>query len=172
MARRKAEYRSSIKSRSLMKSALLKLLHEKPLCSITVMEIVQESGINRGTFYSHYPDIYALFSSVVKEKSSELKTLLEPYRNLKGCEEDFISFLCSFLQYDETSILIKCDEGRFMEREMTAVLYEFFSQGGIASAAFISSALAGTLISYVLDEGRVGDEDVRIRIPAFLSLLL
>ena len=42
----------------LIRHAFLQLLKEKPLQSITVRELCQNAGINRGTFYTHYPVSY------------------------------------------------------------------------------------------------------------------
>lgn len=53
----KAEYRSAVRSRKLILSALVDLLQEKPLEKITVTDVVNRAQINRGTFYAHYADI-------------------------------------------------------------------------------------------------------------------
>lgn len=44
----------------LIQKALTKLLREKPIHRISVKELCEEAGINRGTFYAHYTDIYDL----------------------------------------------------------------------------------------------------------------
>lgn len=53
----KAEYRSAIRSRRLIQEAFADLLQEKPPEKITVTDVVQRAGINRGTFYAHYANI-------------------------------------------------------------------------------------------------------------------
>jgi len=50
----KAEYRSAVRSRRLIHTALADLLLEKPLDKITVTDVVNRAEINRGTFYLHY----------------------------------------------------------------------------------------------------------------------
>lgn len=72
MAQR-AEYRSSRRSRKLIKKAFAKLLHEKELSKITVTDIINEAEISRGTFYAHYPDVYGLFEKI---ESEELEILM------------------------------------------------------------------------------------------------
>ena len=54
--RRKAEYRSSIRSKLLIRNALVSLMQEKPFEKITVTDIVKRADINRGTFYAHFKD--------------------------------------------------------------------------------------------------------------------
>ena len=47
-------------TREALKSALLRLLEERPLREITVKDLVQSCGVNRNTFYYHFKDIPAL----------------------------------------------------------------------------------------------------------------
>ena len=42
-----------------IRASFLKLLNERPLNKITVKDIVEDCGINRNSFYYHYPDIPA-----------------------------------------------------------------------------------------------------------------
>jgi len=63
----KAEYRSALRSRKLIKEALADILQEKPLDKITVSEVVARAGINRGTFYAHYTDIPDLINHLLHE---------------------------------------------------------------------------------------------------------
>ena len=48
--RLKAEYRSSIRSKTMIKEALLELMIEKPFDKIAITDIVKKADINRGTF--------------------------------------------------------------------------------------------------------------------------
>ena len=53
--------RSSIKTRALIKSTFAEMLSEKKeINKITVTELVKRADINRGTFYSHYDDVYGV----------------------------------------------------------------------------------------------------------------
>ena len=52
-----------------MTSALMALLDSKEFADISIMDICQKAGVNRSTFYAHYPHKYQLikatFSSVI-----------------------------------------------------------------------------------------------------------
>lgn len=72
----KAEYRSAIRSRRLIKEALADLLQEKPLDRITVTDIVNRAQINRGTFYAHYTDIPDVISHLIQETFSTIQEVL------------------------------------------------------------------------------------------------
>ena len=72
----KAEYRSAIRSRKLIKEALADLLQEKPLEKITVTDVVNRAGINRGTFYAHYADIPDVIQHLIQQAFSSIQEVL------------------------------------------------------------------------------------------------
>ena len=63
----KKEYRSSIRSRQMIRKAFLELLEEKEYKKITVTDIVRRADLNRSTFYAHYPDVQGLVEYLQKE---------------------------------------------------------------------------------------------------------
>lgn len=72
----KAEYRSAIRSRKLIKAALGDLLQEKPLDKITVTDVVNRAEINRGTFYAHYTDIQDVINHLIQQTFEEIRGAL------------------------------------------------------------------------------------------------
>lgn len=60
----KAEYRSSLRSKMLIKEAAVELLSIKKWDKITVTDIVAKADINRGTFYAHYSNPVAVFKAI------------------------------------------------------------------------------------------------------------
>lgn len=60
----------------LIRRAFLDLLGQKPIQNITVKELCARAGINRGTFYSHYTDIYDLLAQLEDGFQKELESLL------------------------------------------------------------------------------------------------
>ena len=60
---------SSKKTRNLIKNTFAEMLSEKKeINKISVTELVKRANINRGTFYTHYNDIY----EVAEDFSNEL----------------------------------------------------------------------------------------------------
>ena len=52
---------SSFKTRKLIRKTFAEMLSEKKeMSKISVSELAKRADINRGTFYSHYDDIYAV----------------------------------------------------------------------------------------------------------------
>ena len=65
-------------TKKLLRDALMALLNEKPLRSITVKELCEYAGLNRGTFYAHYADVYDLLEQIEAEMKAEYFAALEP----------------------------------------------------------------------------------------------
>jgi Transcriptional regulator len=63
----KAEYKSAIRSRRLIRQAFIELMQEKDLEKITVTDIITRADLNRGTFYAHYQDTRAVIEQIETE---------------------------------------------------------------------------------------------------------
>jgi Transcriptional regulator len=73
--KRKAEYRNSIRSRTLIRNALLSLMQEKEFSKITVTDIVNRADINRGTFYAHFASPEDVLAKIQHDFFSGIETL-------------------------------------------------------------------------------------------------
>ena len=51
-----------------LRNALSQLLLQQNFESITIRELTEKAGINRGTFYLHYVDKYDMFEQMKKER--------------------------------------------------------------------------------------------------------
>ncbi len=89
----KAEYRSAIRSKNLIKKAVAKLIHEKDISKITVSDVIREADISRGTFYAHFPDIQSVFEQIETEEVKKLVNLV----NLAREEDNDINNTFEFL---------------------------------------------------------------------------
>ncbi|MBR2047382.1 MAG: TetR/AcrR family transcriptional regulator C-terminal domain-containing protein [Oscillospiraceae bacterium] len=83
----KKEYRSAIRSRRLIRAALLELLQEKKFEKITVTDIVKRADINRSTFYAHYPDVMGLLEELLEETVNSSIDLVSGIDMLQFLEE-------------------------------------------------------------------------------------
>ncbi|MBQ1410843.1 MAG: TetR/AcrR family transcriptional regulator [Oscillospiraceae bacterium] len=59
-------------TKDAIKQTFLLLLDEKPLNQITVKLIVETCGINRNSFYYHYPDLPALIEEIIREEGNRI----------------------------------------------------------------------------------------------------
>lgn len=74
----KREDPRTMQTKSEIKATLLELMRAKAFSKITVTEICGKAGINRGTFYLHYCDLYAVLEELIEEALREEPTQ-EPY---------------------------------------------------------------------------------------------
>ncbi len=77
--KQKAEYKSAIRSRRLIKEAFTELMEEKEIDKITVTDIVKKADINRGTFYAHYANIRSLIEQIENDVLMEGMGLLKEF---------------------------------------------------------------------------------------------
>ncbi len=52
--------RSVRNTKRRLREGLLQLMEQRPIQEISVRELTELADVNRGTFYFHYPDLYAL----------------------------------------------------------------------------------------------------------------
>lgn len=67
-------------TRQKLTEAFWKLYQERPISKITVKEIAAQCGVGRGTFYNHFPDVYAILEEIERELSVSLNALCEQVR--------------------------------------------------------------------------------------------
>ena len=125
----KAEYRSALRSRRLIRDAFLALMQENGSAKMTVTEIVRRADINRATFYAHYSDVQGVISEIENEIIGKMFDVLR-----EAPQGDFLSnpkpLLDSIRVYveeniDHFRILVKANEAlNFMEK-MKIVFVEF-----------------------------------------------
>ena len=81
----KKEYRNASRSRRMIREAFVELLHEKTFEKITATDIINRSGLNRSTFYAHYPDAKGVLEDFIGEIITMFRQML--------AEMDFSRFL-------------------------------------------------------------------------------
>ena len=67
------------RTKARLRQALAQLLLEKDLSSITVRELTDLADVNRGTFYTHYRDLYDMLEQMEQEMFQELEDMLDSY---------------------------------------------------------------------------------------------
>lgn len=110
---------SSVKTRKLIRATFAEMLSEKrEISKISVTELTRRADINRGTFYSHYDDIY----SVAEDYENDLiEKFFDNSRLLAS--SDFEKFINSFFSYikenDENyKMLCRSDEMLFAVKRL------------------------------------------------------
>lgn len=127
----KAEYRSAIRSRKLINQALADLLQEKPLEKITVTDIVNRAGINRGTFYAHYRDVPDVVNSLVQKTFSSIQEVLtQQNQTLPDVAHALLGQVQKILEEDLDFVrkLMSSGAAAILQEQLVAVMTEYMLQ--------------------------------------------
>ena len=65
-----------LRTRQLIKDALIDLLQEMEISKITVNRIAERATINRVTFYLHYNDIQDMLEKMAQEMAEDIETIM------------------------------------------------------------------------------------------------
>ena len=82
-------------TQSIIRDAFFEIARKKPLSKITVSEICAIAGINRGTFYRYYMDVYDLSDQLVQEGLDHLEKIIRGGTG-KSFQESFAEILRIF----------------------------------------------------------------------------
>ena len=115
--RKKAEYRSSLRSKQMIKEALLSLMIEKPFDKISITDIVKRADINRGTFYAHYPNTSEVLKSISESVVDEIAAVFSTYdaSAVLISPEAFLRPITAFLMRDPQYYAKLVQADRFYE---------------------------------------------------------
>ncbi len=149
----KAEYRSSIRSKNLIKKAVAKLIHEKELGKITVSDIIREADISRGTFYAHFSDVDAVMNQIESEEFENLRKFVDNFgfENITANISEFIMRICEYLERDKEYYRMLTQSNilnNFIWRLVNAY-YERLFEGVIAAAEELDKDDASTYLIYI-----------------------
>lgn len=97
----KTQYKSALKSKKLIKNAFSELLQKKDVEKITVTEIVNLAGLNRGTFYAHYNNTVDVLEEIEKDVSEQILYFFSSYKDsIMENPTPFLRNIAKFLQKD------------------------------------------------------------------------
>ncbi len=146
----------AVRSRQSIDQAFGELLREKGFQAITVQDITERAGLNRGTFYAHFPDKYALLDDRIRQgflAEIDKRMLHACHYSLENLR-NLIVAVCEFTR----SAVSRCKPPHaqfesLIESQVKAVLYElllkWLTQAGTEVAAE-TAATAGSWAIYGL----------------------
>ncbi|SDY73725.1 TetR/AcrR family transcriptional regulator C-terminal domain-containing protein [Bacillus sp. 166amftsu] len=77
-----------IRTRQLIKAALIDLLHEMDINKITVNRLAERATINRVTFYLHYRDIQDMLEKMAQEMVEDIEKTITSTKTPSDSSED------------------------------------------------------------------------------------
>ena len=120
-------------TRSALREALIDLILEKPLVSITVKDICARADINRSTFYLHFKDVTDILRTTEDEIIEHTPTHERKFRDLQEIEGFFIDFLEQIRNNPRIMKVIQvlCSEqgDPYFVRKLQTMTYEAFLDG-------------------------------------------
>ncbi len=113
-----------IKTEQKLETTFIKLLTEKKLEQITVTELVTDAGINKGTFYLHYPDLYALFDDKLHKLAESITGGITDYNAFFDDPAGFMEqYIASRGQQRKLAVaLLSATESRPIFRYLTEMM--------------------------------------------------
>ncbi len=143
--------RRSKKTKKAIKAAFLNLIQEKPITKITIAEIASSADIGRGTFYTHYEDIYDLRSKIADESIEELLHIFE-HNYPKDQTYDFRLFSTRLVSYVAENQNI----------------FQFFFDDTVNTE--ISAKIKKILIQRVMDEEKLNSYSMKNQVEVLFSV--
>ena len=123
-----------------LKAAFWSLYQEKSLSEISVKQITDRAGYNRGTFYLYYRDIYDLCEQVETEVLEVIAHLIEQISGLEGPQrlESTISSLAGMAQtYKPYMKVLLGDRGNpSFKTRFKELAWPFMRQNAIGERTF------------------------------------
>ncbi|WP_040196526.1 TetR/AcrR family transcriptional regulator [Candidatus Soleaferrea massiliensis] len=159
----------------MIRKAFTSLLSKKPIQSISIKELCELAGINRGTFYAHYQDIYALLEEIEEEMYLDFKKALEPLltgSTMEGNPVEICMEIFAFLKDNSDMCIIMLgdySDKQFVSKllglgkeKCIAIYTKRFPRASLKQIeyfyAFASSGSIGLLRQW-LDEGMVSSAE-------------
>lgn len=109
-----------------MKAAMLELMQTTPFEKITVKSICQKAGVNRGTFYSHYTDIYGMLEQLEEYLSEELLKRVEEFHQCGEQGSLFLPYLSYISEHKYVYKVILSNQKTLPIKKVFRPLFERF----------------------------------------------
>ena len=154
------------RTRKQLQTALAALMREKDLKEITVREVTELAEVNRGTFYSHYRDLYDLREQMEEELFCQLSQVLSvcPLERTPGGLRPILTAVFQFILENQALFVTALSGGgeRFFSRlrQMIQELYlsqwsGFYDLGSAQGTnyylEFVVSGVVGLVRAWVRD---------------------
>lgn len=112
----------TLRTRNKIIDAFWELYREKAIEKISINSIMQATGMNRGTFYEYFTDIYELLDTVEEELLNDMMAQIKKYILLEMKEQekefdeidlnDFTQILVKvLLMYGDKMYVLLCQKG-------------------------------------------------------------
>ena len=168
-------------TKMVIRESLFELLESRPLNQITVKSLCELADINRGTFYSHYADIYDLVEQLEGELIENMTSAIQFESIGKQDQLQMFTDLCSHIKTnigDYKIILLNPESSRCMDKILAETYHHHastlmsknpqLSQNMIDySFAFLSSGGNKVILKWIENDFEESPEEMAKLINAY-----
>ena len=145
------------RTRQMLQQAFIEVAHEKGIVATTIQEITERADVNRGTFYLHFADKYALLEVIIYEHFQHLltSTLAPEPRWDRRSLHLFIQAVLEDFERKYRQLLLLHDVAPLIERatceELARLLLTWLKQDGSAeNRGLVSLETMARLVSWTI----------------------
>jgi AcrR family transcriptional regulator len=130
----KREDRRIQRTRQLLRQASIEVMREKGFTATSIQEITERANVNRGTFYDHFADKYALVEALMREEFQRLVSILPP---VSRWDRRALHLLIRVILEDFRDVQRRCHPignidpltERVIQEELAALLLTWLNEG-------------------------------------------
>ena len=106
------------RTKAALRNALLEIMKDKPIATVTTTELCREAGINRNTFYAHYPSPAALLKEMEDEYLALVLGIVDEMMPVSDYNSLLLQTCQAMLNFEPMSSMLFSPNGSpdFMDR--------------------------------------------------------
>ena len=169
------EDRRVVMTKKLLKEALIALMKDKPLHSISIKRICEVAGVNRGTFYHHYETQFALYEEIMADVSADIEALILDTKERDGTTLPLLTEVFRYAERNRDLFLVILSTNsnlnlgeeftkqvdRFLEKENNSEMFNYCTQ-------FIAAGITNILWIWLNEENRRSARDLALVVNALM----
>lgn len=169
----KAEYRNSVRSKQMIRDALILLMdRKKNIADITVSDISKEANINRGTFYNHYNNPVDIVEEIKDEIMLKLFDALK-VSSLQRDVDGFVDILITHFRRNEDEyrkIVSAIPMSIFdqMKRELVKQINSLGINIDEISLYFVVNGIAGLYVDCLKSNVKIDYSKLEVKTKQFI----
>ncbi len=161
------------RTRQLLQNAFLELLREKGFSAMSIQDITERATVNRGTFYAHFPDKFALLYAVIREQFQHAVALKLPSTSRLGRKtlrlliQTVFEYFSEFYSHCQPSETTHPFFERAVQEELTGLLLTWLKQERASKrvpvetmAVMVSWAILGAVVQWCRGTNTIPAEQV------------
>jgi AcrR family transcriptional regulator len=163
------------RTRQLLKQASIEIMQRKGFPATSIQEITERANVNRGTFYDHFADKYALLETLMRDEFRHLVRVLPP---VSRWNSSVLQHLIQLVLENFRDVQRRCHPlgdidpltQRIIQEELTALLLAWLTEKrkkGIqntvplqTAAGTMSWAILGAALQWSLEPDSISSEQM------------